>query len=189
MNKSLLDYTLKIRVPLILFVAAAAFTITYFVSRAERDSVGYAPAQPIAFSHKLHAGTMGIDCQYCHTAVTVSRHAGIPAVSTCMGCHAVARKNKPEIVKLTTAYESGASVRWKRVHKVPDYAYFNHSVHVNKNIACVECHGKVENMEVVSQVSKFTMAACLECHRNAPEILKDVPGIEKGPVNCNTCHR
>ena len=107
MNKSSLDYTLKIRVPLILFVAAASFTITFFVSRAERDSVGYAPMQPIAFSHKLHAGTMGIDCQYCHSSASVSRHAGIPPVSTCMGCHTLARKNKPDIVKLTKAYDEG----------------------------------------------------------------------------------
>lgn len=189
MNKSLLDYTLKIRVPLILFVAAAAFTVTFFVSRAERDSVGYAPEQPIAFSHKLHAGTMGIDCQYCHTAVTVSRHAGIPSLSTCMGCHAVARKNKPAIVTLASAYESGTPIRWKRVHKVPDYAYFNHSAHVNKNIPCTECHGKVENMDVVRQVSKFTMAACLECHRNATDLLSHIPGIQNGPDHCNTCHR
>lgn len=189
MNKSSLDYTLKIRVPLILFVAAASFTITFFVSRAERDGVGYGPVQPIAFSHKLHAGTMGIDCQYCHNTVTVSRHAGIPTVSTCMGCHAVARKNKPEIIKLTKSYDEGLSIRWKQVHKVPDFAYFSHSAHVNKNIQCVECHGKVETMDVLQQVSKFTMAACLECHRNAPELLAHVPGIRKGPDNCNACHR
>lgn len=189
MNKALLDYTLKIRLPIIIFVAIAAFTVTFFASRAERSHVGYAPAQPIAFSHKLHAGTMAIDCRYCHTSVESSRHAGIPALSTCMGCHAVARKDKPDIVKLREAYDSGAAMPWKRVHKVPDYAYFNHSVHVNKKIDCVECHGAVQNMDVIQQVSKFTMGACLECHRNAPEILSNIPGIERGPENCNTCHR
>jgi hypothetical protein len=189
MKKSALDYTLKIRFPLVIFVAAASFVVTYFVSRAERDGVGYAPAQPIAFSHKLHAGTMAIDCAYCHTGATLSPHASVPAVSICMNCHTVARKDRPAIVALTTFYEEGVAVAWKRVHRVPDYAYFNHSAHVNRGIECANCHGQVRNMEVISQVSEFTMGACLDCHRNAPKILAGVPGIKKGPDNCNTCHR
>lgn len=189
MKKSLLDYTLRVRLPIVVFVAVASFIVTYFVSRAERDGVGYAPVQPIAFSHKLHAGMMRIDCKYCHTAVTSSPQATIPAVSICMNCHTVARKNKPEIVKLARYYEEGIALPWRRVHRVPDYAYFNHSAHVNRGIECVNCHGQVENMDVVSQVSEFNMAACLKCHRNAPEILAGVPGIKKGPDNCYTCHR
>lgn len=189
MNKALLDYTLKIRVPIVLFVAIASFAATYYLSRAERDGVGYAPVQPIAFSHKLHAGTMAIDCKYCHTAVTVSAHASIPAVSTCMNCHGVARKNRPEIIKLTKYFEEGSAVPWKRIHRVPDYAYFNHSRHVNKGIECVQCHGKVEQMDVVQQVSEFTMGACLDCHRNAAVMLSHIKGIVRGPENCNACHR
>lgn len=188
-RKTDLDYTLKIRLPIILFVAATAFAITYFVSRAERDGVGYAPAQPIAFSHKLHAGDMAIDCKYCHTAVTESRHASVPAVSICMNCHAVARKNKPEIIKLTKYYEEGVALPWKRIHRVPDYAYFNHSAHVNKGIDCAQCHGQVQNMDAVSQVHEFTMAACLDCHRTATTKLANVVGIKNGPDNCYTCHR
>lgn len=188
-RKTDLDYTLKIRLPLVVFVAAAAFAVTYFVSRAERDGIGYAPVQPIAFSHKLHAGDMAIDCQYCHSSASESRHASVPAVSTCMNCHAVARKNKPEIVKLAKYYEDGVALPWKRIHKVPDYAYFSHSSHVNKGIDCQQCHGDVQNMDVVSQVHEFTMAACLDCHRNAPTKLAHVPGIKAGPDNCNTCHR
>jgi hypothetical protein len=184
-----LDHVLKVRIPILLFVAVASAVATYYVSRAERDGVGYAPVQPIAFSHKLHAGTMQIDCQYCHTAAAVSPHATVPALSVCMNCHAVARKNRPEISKLTKYYEEGVALPWKRIHKVPDYAYFNHSSHVNKGIACVNCHGVVENMDVVTQVSQFTMAACLDCHRNAPERLSSVVGIKKGPDNCSTCHR
>jgi hypothetical protein len=189
MKKSLLDYTLRIRVPIVLFVAAVSFVATYYLSRAERDGVGYAPVQPIAFSHKLHAGTMRIDCKYCHTGVTVSPHATVPAVSVCMNCHTVARKNRPEIIKLTKYYEEGVALPWKRVHRVPDFAYFNHSSHVNKGIDCSNCHGNVENMEVVSQVAELTMTACLNCHRNAPQLLPDVPGIRKAPDNCATCHR
>jgi hypothetical protein len=189
MNRSLLDYTLRIRLPIVLFVAVAAFTATYFASRAERDGVGYSPVQPIAFSHKLHAGQMRIDCKYCHSAVTSSPHAMVPPVSTCMNCHTISRKNRPEIIKLTKYYEDGVALPWKRVHKVPDYAYFNHSVHVNKGVDCVQCHGAVENIDGAQQVNQFTMGACLDCHRNAPTRLAEVPNIKKGPENCGTCHR
>jgi hypothetical protein len=189
MNKSLIDYTLRIRLPIVLFVAAVAFAATYFVSRAERDGVGYSPVQPIAFSHKLHAGQMRIDCKYCHSAVTSSPNAMVPPVSTCMNCHTVTRKNRPEIIKLTKYFEDGVALPWKRVHKVPDYAYFNHSVHVNKGVDCVQCHGAVENIDGGQQVNQFTMGACLDCHRNAPTRLAEVPNIKKGPENCGACHR
>jgi len=189
MKKSLLEYTLKVRLPIVVFVAALSVVATYFISRAERDGVGYTPVQPVAFSHALHAGTMAIDCKYCHSAVTVSAHATVPALGTCMNCHSVARKNRPEIIKLTKYYEERVALPWKRIHKVPDYAYFNHSVHVNRGIACARCHGNVESMDVVSQVSQFTMAACLTCHRNAPEMLTEVKDVRKGPENCAACHR
>jgi hypothetical protein len=106
-----------------------------------------------------------------------------------MNCHAVARKNRPEIIKLTKYHEEGVALPWKRVHRVPDYAYFNHSAHVNRGVECVNCHGKVETMEVVEQVSQFTMAACLDCHRTAPERLAGVPNIKRGPEKCSACHR
>jgi hypothetical protein len=189
MKRASLDYILRIRLPIVVFVALAAAVVTYYVSRAERDGVGYAPAQPVAFSHKLHAGTMRIDCQYCHTGVTVSAHAMVPPPATCMNCHSVARKTRPEIIKLTKFYEEGTAFPWKRVHRVPDYAYFNHSVHVNRGIACANCHGDVENMDVVAQVSQFTMGACLDCHRRATESLAQIPGIAKGPEYCWACHR
>ena len=189
MKKSLLDYTLKVRVPIVLFVAACAFVATYYLSRAERDGVGYAPVQPIAFSHRLHAGMMSIDCKYCHSSVTTSPHASVPAVAVCMNCHAVARKDRPEIQKLTKFLEEGTALPWKRVHRVPDYAYFNHSVHVNRGVECVHCHGKVETMETMEQVSQFTMGACLDCHRSAPSRLASVKNIKRGPDKCSACHR
>ena len=189
MNKSLLDHILRIRLPVTLFVAIASFAVTYFASRAERDGVGYSPVQPINFSHKLHAGDMQIDCQYCHSAVEKSRHATIPPAATCMNCHTIARKDRPEIVKLTKYYNEGKAIPWKRIHKVPDFAYFNHSVHVNKGIDCVHCHGDVRQMEVVGQMNSFTMASCLDCHRNAHEKLPYLKNIKNGPDNCNTCHR
>ncbi|RPI04701.1 MAG: ammonia-forming cytochrome c nitrite reductase subunit c552 [Ignavibacteriae bacterium] len=189
MKKALIDYTLRIRLPIILFVGVISFIGTYFFSRAERDNVGYSPVQPISFSHKLHAGTMQIDCQYCHAGVTISPYATIPPVSTCMNCHAIARKDKPEIVRLTNYYNKGIALPWKRVHRLPDYAYFNHSVHVNKGIDCSNCHGPIEDLDGAMQVSEFTMAACLNCHRNAPELLQQSHIIKKGPENCYACHR
>ncbi len=189
MKKSFLDYALKIRLPIVIFVALSAFALTFYVSRTERDGVGYTPQQPVLFSHTLHAGTMAIDCQYCHTGAGKSRHAMVPQVNTCMNCHTVARKTRPEIIKLTQYYTEGKMLPWKRIHKVPDYAYFNHSVHVNKGIECQSCHGNVQEMDVVQQVNAFNMNACLDCHRNAPKILANIPGIKKGPENCYACHR
>ncbi|MBM4168743.1 MAG: cytochrome c3 family protein [Ignavibacteria bacterium] len=189
MNKTILDYSLKIRVPITVFVAALTFTLTYFLSRPERDGIGYAPPQPIPFSHKLHAGEMAIDCQYCHTGVTESRHALIPATSVCMNCHTVARKNKEAIVRLTEYHGEGKPLEWKRIHRVPDFAYFNHSVHVNKGIECAGCHGEVKDMDVIRQVSSFTMGSCLNCHREVHQRFPDLKGVNTGPEHCFACHR
>ncbi len=196
MKKSILDHALKIRLPITVLVILISYAVTFFVSRAERDGVGYTPQQPIAFSHKLHAGQMSIDCKYCHTEVEKSRHAGIPATDICMNCHNVARKTKPEIQKLVKFYEENKPIPWKRIHKVPDYAYFNHSVHVNKGMQCRHCHEDVATMDVVGQKHSFTMGSCLNCHRNPSEKMPDLFAgdtskvkIKKGPENCNACHR
>jgi hypothetical protein len=189
MKKTALDYTLKIRLPIVLFVIALSFVLTFYVSRSERDGIGYAPQQPINFSHKLHAGQMQIDCQYCHTGVAKYRKALVPSVNICMNCHTVARKDRPEIIKLTQYYQKENPIPWKRVYRVPDYVYFNHSVHVNKGIKCETCHGNVKEMPVLEQVKGFTMTACLDCHRNAQENLPYLKNIKNGPENCAACHR
>lgn len=195
MSKFLLDYTLKVRLPLIIFTVIAVFAITYYVSYAERNGIGYEPEQPIKYSHKLHAGEMKIDCKYCHTGVEVSRAANIPSVDVCMNCHNVARKDKTEIMKLSNYYESNLPLTWKRIHKIPDFAYFSHAAHVGKGIDCVNCHGDVAQMEVVAQVNSFTMGACLDCHRNPAkkiagyDTLINSFNIKKGPEYCSACHR
>jgi len=192
MRKSVLDYILRIYLPVTLLIVVATYTVTYFVSREERYHVGYAPTQPINYSHELHAGQMGIDCQYCHTGATKGRHAMVPPVSTCMNCHQVARTDSPEIQKLTKFYNDDQPVPWKRVHKLPEHVYFNHSVHVNKGLACQECHGQIQTMPVVAQVKPFMMADCLECHRTAKEKfphLVSLTGLKNGPENCTACHR
>jgi hypothetical protein len=193
MKKHLLDYNLKVRLPVIVFTALLAFAVTYYASYAERNGIGYSPEQPIKYSHKLHAGDMQIDCKYCHIGVEKSRVASIPSADICMNCHTVARADRPEIVKLVKYYNEGKPIEWKRIHRVPDFAYFNHSVHVNKNIDCVNCHGDVKQMEQVAQVNSFTMGACLTCHRNPEKKIsnyEEIKGnLKKGPENCSACHR
>jgi hypothetical protein len=189
MKKTVLDYTLKIRLPITFFVIILSFILTFYISRAERDGIGYQPEQPIAYSHKLHAGELDIDCQYCHTGIEKGRHALIPSVNICMNCHSVTKKDQPEIIKLTQYYKSGNLLPWKRVHKVPEYAYFNHSVHVNKNIECESCHGEIKQMEVVRQVRGFTMTGCLDCHRNPEKHLPYLENVNIGPKYCAACHR
>ena len=189
MKNTRLDYILRVRLPITIFVILACFTITFFVSKPERDMVGYSPDQPINFPHNIHAGLMKIDCQYCHTGVEKSRVAMVPPVATCMNCHTIARKDKPEIIKLTRYYKEGKTLPWKRVHRVPDFVYFNHSVHVNRGIDCVHCHGDVRQMAKIKEVHPFTMAACLDCHRNAHENLPELKNIKNGPDYCFACHR
>ena len=128
---------------------------------------GYAPTQPIAFSHKVHAGTYEIDCQYCHTGAEISKNANIPSVNICMNCHSDILRDSPQIQKLYAAQESGQPIEWVRVHNLPDLAYFNHSQHVTVGeIACQTCHGEIQEMEVVEQFSPLTMGWCIDCHRN-----------------------
>lgn len=192
MRKFLLDYNLKVRLPILIFVVLAVFVITYYASFAERNGIGYSPDQPVNFSHKIHAGDMQIDCKYCHSDVDKSSFANVPSTETCMNCHSLARTDKPEIQKLTQYFKEGRPLEWERVHRVPDFVYFNHSSHVNKGIDCANCHGDVQNMDKIAQVSSFTMGACLDCHRN-PEQIKDFEKIKnslnKGPEYCSACHR
>lgn len=144
---------------------------------------GYEPTQPIAYSHKLHAGKLGINCKYCHTTAEVSRHASVPPLNVCMNCHIVVRqvggKDSPEIAKLVDAFENNRPVQWKKVHLLPDHVKFNHAPHMKFGKQCQDCHGPIQEMEVVKQVTNLSMGWCVNCHRQ-PE--------HKAPVNCGTCH-
>lgn len=127
---------------------------------------GYAPKQPINFSHKLHAGEMEINCAYCHTGVYKGKQAGIPSSSICMNCHNMIKRESPEIQKIYTAIEKNQPVEWVRVHNLPDLAYFNHAQHTNVGgLECQNCHGEINKMEVVEQRSSLTMGWCIDCHR------------------------
>jgi len=131
---------------------------------------GYAPKQPIAFSHKVHAGQYEIDCQYCHTGASIGRSANIPSPNICMNCHTQIRNGtntgESEIAKIVAAVETNQPIEWVRIHNLPDLAYFNHSQHVNvAGVECQTCHGPIEEMDVVKQYSLLTMGWCIDCHR------------------------
>jgi mono/diheme cytochrome c family protein len=131
---------------------------------------GYAPKQPIAFSHKIHAGQYEIDCKYCHVGATKGKNATIPSVNICMNCHNQIKQGsltgEGEISKIVAAYENNKPIEWVRIHNLPDLAYFNHAQHVNVgNVECQTCHGPVETMDVVRQHSLLTMGWCIDCHR------------------------
>ncbi|PIY11360.1 MAG: cytochrome C [Flexibacter sp. CG_4_10_14_3_um_filter_32_15] len=127
---------------------------------------GYAPTQPIKFSHKLHAGLYEIDCKFCHSGVEKGKSAVIPSANVCMNCHGELRRGSPEIQKIYNAIEKNEPIQWVRVHNLPDLSYFNHSQHVKVGgIECQTCHGEIQEMEVVQQVSLLTMGWCINCHR------------------------
>lgn len=168
---------------------------------------GYAPKQPIAYSHKLHAGQYKIDCNYCHTGAQKGKSATIPAANICMNCHGVIKKESPEIQKIYTAIEENRPIEWIRVHNLPDLAYFNHAQHVNVgNVACQTCHGEIEKMEVVEARSSLTMGWCIDCHRRTEVNTKDNAYYDKlvalhrkeskdplkvaniGGLECSKCH-
>jgi mono/diheme cytochrome c family protein len=127
---------------------------------------GYAPEQPIKFSHKLHAGQNQINCNYCHTGVYEGKGANVPSANICMNCHNAIKRESPEIQKIYRALENNEPIQWVRVHNLPDLAYFNHSQHTNVGgLECKNCHGEIEKMEVVEQRSSLTMGWCIDCHR------------------------
>jgi hypothetical protein len=138
----------------------------------QATAVGYQPPQPVPYSHALHAGKLGIDCRYCHTTVEVAAHAAVPPTQTCMNCHAKIRAESPKLIPVRESYATGLPVPWVRVHDLPDYVYFNHSAHVRRGVGCVECHGRVDTMEVVTQVERLSMGWCLDCHRNPERHLR-----------------
>jgi mono/diheme cytochrome c family protein len=168
---------------------------------------GYAPKQPISFSHKLHAGEYKIDCNYCHTGVNRGKSAHIPSANICMNCHGVIKKESPEIQKIYTSIENNQPIEWVRVHNLPDLAYFNHAQHVNVGgVECETCHGDVAKMEVIQQRSSLTMGWCIDCHRQTEVNTKDNQYYDKlvqlhgteskdalkvadiGGLECSKCH-
>jgi hypothetical protein len=122
--------------------------------------------QPVPFSHAHHVADCGIDCRYCHTSVETSNTANIPPTKTCMNCHSELYRTSPTLEPVRESFRSGQSISWTRVHDLPDYVYFNHSIHVNKGVGCESCHGRVDKMPLMWQQNSLQMEWCLECHRH-----------------------
>jgi hypothetical protein len=189
--------------------------ISYYAT-PKYTRVGYQPVQPVPFEHSLHAGQLGIDCRYCHAGVEKSGTSSVPAAQTCMNCHSTIKTQSPLLEVVRQSYQTGDPVPWVKIHAVPDYVYFNHSVHVNRGVSCVECHGKVNEMKVVHQDQPHSMSWCLDCHRNPaarirlPEDVYNLDSkrvIDQGPdgaknaqalvdhwklmppTSCSGCHR
>jgi hypothetical protein len=169
-----------------ILAAAVVGTLVLSAWGCESTNQGYAPTQPIAYSHAVHAGSMQIDCQYCHFSAAKGRHAGIPPAQICMNCHAQVQADHPEVLKVKQAIADNEPIRWKKVHSLPDHVYFNHSAHVNGGVECTTCHGPVAEMGQVEQWAPLTMGWCLDCHRGDPQSESYDRG---GPLtDCSVCH-
>jgi Cytochrome c7 and related cytochrome c len=171
--------------------------------------------QPVQFSHKHHVGDDGLDCRYCHTSVETSAVAGIPPTKTCMNCHSVLFNNAPYLEPVRESYRTDQSIQWVKVHRLADFVYFNHSIHINKGVGCSSCHGQINQMPLVFQANSLLMQWCLDCHRAPEKVLRPKEEIFnmdwKAPANqdevgkelaakyniqserlltsCSTCHR
>lgn len=211
--KSANKLPLQIAIYLVVVVGLATAGVTYYMT-PKYTRVGYAPVQPVPYSHALHVDQLGLDCRYCHSNVDQSGHANIPSSQTCMNCHNQVKKDSPLLAVVRHSYETGEAVPWVKIHQAPDYVYFNHAVHVNRGVSCVECHGKVNQMEVVTHEKSLSMGFCIECHRN-PETrvrekadifnlnsatIAEKHGLEaahkfvhdwkiQAPQSCTGCHR
>jgi menaquinone reductase, multiheme cytochrome c subunit len=184
---------------------------TYFASPTYVKT-GYTPEQPVPYSHKLHAGNLGMDCYYCHYTVYKAAFAAVPTSETCMNCHARVKPTSTLLEPVRQSYATGQPVPWVMVNRLADYVYFNHSSHVTAGVSCVSCHGRVDQMVQVKQVKPFNMNFCLECHRNPAPNLRPANLVTKldwtpdrdpaeigreiiaqkhinPPVSCNGCHR
>jgi hypothetical protein len=210
--KSANKLPLQLSIYLFVVVCVATAGVTYYMT-PKYTRVGYAPIQPVPFSHEKHAGELGLDCRYCHSSIDTAG-AAVPTSQTCMNCHNQIKKDSPDLAVIRASYETGKSVPWVHVHVMPSFVYFDHSIHVNRGISCVECHGKVNEMDVVTQKKPMSMGFCLDCHRdpashvrtkadvfnlNSPTIAQS-QGIEAGrkfvhdwnikpPQSCSGCHR
>jgi Cytochrome c7 and related cytochrome c/Class III cytochrome C family len=204
------------QIPLAVTVAAPVLLISvvgfvwYFFSPQWTD-VGYQPKQPVAFSHKLHAGEMGMDCRYCHSTIERAAFAAVPPTQTCMGCHSLVKKDSVKLAKVRESWNTDKPIEWIHVHMLPDYARFDHSAHLAVGVGCVSCHGRIDQMQVVMQKKPLSMGWCLECHRNPTPNLRPATEVTNmtydaqaagydpatdpkrthavnPPQNCSSCH-
>jgi hypothetical protein len=199
----------------IVFILLALFLMAEY-QRSSYNTLAFVPReQPVQFSHKHHVGDDGIDCRYCHTTVETSAFAGIPPTKTCMNCHSQLFANSAYLEPIRESWRPGRPIKWTRVHDLPDFVYFNHSIHVNKGVGCSTCHGRVDQMPLTWQVESLQMEWCLACHREPARFIRpksEVFNMEWQPpanqlevgehltreynlpstdvlTSCSTCHR
>ncbi len=196
-----------------LFVVAGALWGAALIARSPYvTQQAVARQQPVQFSHRHHAGELGIDCRYCHTGVDRAAYAGIPPTQTCMNCHAQIWRDSDFLEPVRSSYAAGVSIDWIKVHDLPDFVYFDHSIHVRKGIGCASCHGRIDQMNQVWQASSLQMEWCLDCHRHPERHLRPAEHVfdmEWQPTedqetmgrrliaeygiqtrtDCDTCHR
>ena len=196
-----------------LFVSTTLLILLlWYYGSPNYTDVGYRPNQPVEYSHKLHAGDLGIDCRYCHWGVEESAHSNIPSTKTCMNCHTLIGTDNDKLLPVRESWANKEAIQWVRVHKLPDYAFFDHSAHINAGVGCSSCHGNVAEMDKVIQKESLSMSWCLDCHREPDQHLRPISEVtsitwtpptnhsefvakwknEKNinpPVDCSGCHR
>jgi hypothetical protein len=172
---------IKVVIALAFSATAASAAVWYYFS-PNYTRVGYMPIQPVPYSHALHVGQLGLDCEYCHTFVDRAPQANIPAASVCMTCHSPDLGNikgdSALLAPIRDSYDNGEPVPWVKIHNEPDYVYFNHAVHVNRGISCVECHGQINEMDTVAQAKPLGMSFCLDCHRSPEQSIRPVDKVD-----------
>jgi hypothetical protein len=158
---------------LLMGLALLTWACLVYARSSYGTNVGVARVQPVPFSHQHHNGVLGIDCRYCHTSVEHSSFAGIPPTKTCMNCHSqIWVGSAPVVEPIRESYRTDQSLRWQRVHNLPGFVYFDHSIHVQKGIGCVSCHGRVDQMPFVYQDQSLLMEWCLDCHRDPAQQIR-----------------
>jgi hypothetical protein len=163
----------KVSIAAVILLLGTTVAIGYVMDRGHwMTFVRVAPEQPIPFSHKHHVKDDGIDCRYCHTSVETSHFAGLPPTETCMTCHSQIWSNASLTQPIRDSWATGRSIEWRRVHDLPDYVYFNHSIHVNKGIGCSTCHGHVDEMPLTYRVNNLYMDWCVNCHRQPEKYIR-----------------
>lgn len=159
-------------------ISGAVLGAGYYFSPRFTDA-GYMPRQPVPFSHRLHAGELKIDCRYCHSQVESSPFASIPPTRTCMNCHELVARKSPKLALVRESAETGEPIHWIRVHKLPEFVYFDHRIHIRAGVGCSTCHGDVAQMEEIRQAEPLSMAWCLDCHRHPEPLLRPRQAITK----------
>lgn len=172
-----INLLLPVLVVIVLGLGAYVPVVVGIGMSPEATDVGYQPIQPVPYSHALHVGKLGMDCKYCHNTVDQAAFAAIPPTQTCMNCHTNIKTTSQALAPVRESWATGKPVEWVKVHDLADFSYFNHSAHVNKGVSCVECHSRIDHMEVVYQAKNLSMSWCLDCHRNTQDHLRPVDQV------------